>query len=96
MIYVDNIRKTKPVNFTGGRWRWKHYCHLFGDDIGELHVFAAGIGLKPNYFRDFKEFPHYDLTKNMRLLALRAGAREIPLSEWLISTSPQLLISNRQ
>ncbi len=91
MIYVDAIKKTPPTDPTGGRWRWKNYCHLFGDDLKELHALALRIGLKLNYFQNLKDFPHYDLTKTMRSRALRAGAVETNLADFLRTRKPQLV-----
>ena len=50
--------------------------HLVSDtNFDELHSFAAGIGLKREWFQD-KRLPHYDLTTNRkRVQALYAGAK---------------------
>ncbi len=49
--------------------------HLVSNlSLQELHDFAAGIGLKLEWFQN-KRVPHYDLiTPRMRQKALRAGA----------------------
>ena len=91
MIYVDAIKKTPPTDPTGGRWRWKNYCHLWADDLKQLHQVALGLGLKLEYFQNLKDFPHYDLTKTMRLRAVRAGAVETSLADWLRQRKPQLV-----
>jgi len=91
MIYVDQLQRTLPRDPAGGRWRWKNYCHLFGDDLRELHALARDIGLKREYFQDLKDFPHYDLTKTMRLRALRAGAVPTNLADWLRSRKPEMV-----
>ena len=91
MIYVDQIKATLPYDPTGGRWRWKHFCHLFGDDLKELHALALAIGVKLEYFQNLKDFPHYDLTQTMRLRALRAGAVETSLADWLRSRKPHMV-----
>ena len=72
MIHVDQLKRTLPHDMAGGRWRWKHFCHLFSDDLKELNEFALKIGLKLEYFQNLKDFPHYDLTKTMRARAVRA------------------------
>jgi hypothetical protein len=78
MIYVDDLKKCRPVDETGGRWRFQHYCHLFADSHKELHDFAIiKLGLKLEYFQNLKHFPHYDLTKTKRRLAVANGAVEI-------------------
>ncbi len=45
--------------------------------LDELHSFADKIGLKREYFQDLPGFPHYDLTKTKRALAVKNGAVEI-------------------
>jgi len=82
MIYVDPLRPCPPVDPTGGRWRFKNYCHIWSADLSELHRFAQEkLSLKLEYFQDLPGFPHYDLTKTMRLRAVRAGALEIGARE---------------
>jgi hypothetical protein len=74
-IYVDSLIKwaiTKNWPYKAGS------CHLFTDskDLDELHDFADRLGLKRSWFQSRKIVPHYDLTKNKRLQALRLGAKE--------------------
>lgn len=95
-IYVDTLQRTLPHDCAGGRWRWKNYCHLFGGDLKQLHQFALTLGLKLEYFQNLKDFPHYDLTKTMRLRALRAGAVETSLADWLRQRKPQLVFPAKQ
>jgi len=60
---------------------WKLYgrviqsCHLTADEVAELHIFAQKIGLKPGWFQPTSK-PHYDLTPNKRMEALKYGAIE--------------------
>ena len=69
-VYVDEIR----------RWWWarppfhKGSCHLTADTEGELHELAARIGLRRWWFQP-RSHPHYDLTPELREIALAAGAR---------------------
>lgn len=49
---------------------------MVADSIDELHQFAQQLGLKRNWFQP-NTIPHYDLTKNMRMKAVRYGAIEI-------------------
>lgn len=74
MIYVDSLTPCEKNK----KWKWNESCHLFtdDDDIGNLHLFAKSIGLKRQWFQDHKIMPHYDLTKNMRIKAVRRGAVE--------------------
>lgn len=75
MICVDNIM---PVFRITGKWKWKESCHLFSDygDLDELHEFAKSIGLKREWFQD-RGFPHYDLTRRKRELAVMKGAMPV-------------------
>ena len=57
-------------------WRGKMWCHLLADSLTELHDFADKLGLKREWFQDKARYPHYDITENMRLKALRIGALE--------------------
>jgi hypothetical protein len=67
-------------------WRGRKWCHLLADDIDELHSFAASLGLKPSWFQDKGNFPHYDLTESKRELALRRGAVAVSRQEvWQIA-----------
>jgi hypothetical protein len=94
MICIDQLKKTQPYDPSGGRWRWKNYCHLFGDDLKELNEFALKIGVKLEYLQNLKDFPHYALTKTMRARAMRAGAVETNLADWLRGRKPQLLFQH--
>lgn len=81
-IYVDEPQ-TWNENF-------KDFCHLWSDtmDVDELNVFAARLGLKLSWLQcshglRCKDFWHYDISKGKRALALRLGAVNKPLMEWL-------------
>lgn len=59
-------------------WKLGPSCHMLGDTEEELHAFALGIGLKRAWFQESKgSMPHYDLTVNKRILAVKMGAIEI-------------------
>jgi len=75
--YVDELFGCLPTR----RWRYRKACHLTADTVDELHDFAACIGLKRVWFQDHSRIPHYDLTPNKRMAALRAGARSITVRE---------------
>ena len=67
-IYVDNPRKYKK--------RGKQWCHLFTDDPDtiKLHEFAKKVlHLKRQWF-DGKRWPHYDITPEQQMIALKRGA----------------------
>lgn len=73
-VYVDELT---TVCVRSKRWPYSHSCHLVADCIEELHSFARGMRLKRTWFQDQSSLPHYDLTKNFRILAVKLGAIEI-------------------
>ena len=57
-------------------------CHLATDGaLDELHAFAARLGMRRAWFQDHRIAPHYDLTPERRILALRLGAVEVSARE---------------
>ncbi len=74
-VYVDRLRD----------YGWRHgpSCHLIADSIEELIEFAAGIGLKLEWFQP-KSSPHFDLTADARELAIDRGAIELTQREVVI------------
>lgn len=63
-----------------GRW----WCHLLCDDFSpqgleQLHLFARQIGAPVRAYHDPEGHPrpHYDLTPELRELALEQGARAL-------------------
>jgi hypothetical protein len=88
MIVVDELRvwpHARPPFHRGS-------CHLMyagGEDIdGDLHAFAARLGLRREWFQSHPRYPHYDLTPTKRQLAVRLGAREV--------TARQMVRARRQ
>lgn len=74
-----------PVARRVGARHGHMWCHLWcapGDEA-ELHALAARIGLRRAWFQDKPGFPHYDLVPTRRAAAIRAGAEETDLREWL-------------
>lgn len=58
--------------------------HLITDaDLGELHQFAAKLGLKREWFQDSNpRHPHYDLTtQRIRKRALALGAQLVSVRD---------------
>jgi hypothetical protein len=47
---------------------------MFADTKEELLSLAKKIGLSPNWLQNKRGFLHFDLTINMRVKAIRAGA----------------------
>ena len=72
-VYVDEMSVCVPNE----NWRYKQSCHLVADTVEELHYFAGRMRLNPAWFQDKPELPHYDLTRRMRLLAVKLGAIEV-------------------
>lgn len=71
-VYVDDL-----LNWGGSKsFPWKWSCHMYADDIEELHQFAVRIGMKRVWFQDHPRLPHYDLTEKRRKKAIRLGAIE--------------------
>lgn len=86
-VYVDDFGIPATVGAVRGRW-----SHLIADTRGELHEFAARLGLRRAWFQDPtvngkpKAVPatraaenwHYDVTAGKREQAIRLGAVPIP------------------
>jgi hypothetical protein len=70
-VYIDSA-------FVHGDWgKWSGGGHLQADTPGELHAFAAQLGLKRAWFQSRPgrpEMDHYDCTRSKRELALKLGA----------------------
>lgn len=52
-------------------------CHLVADDVDTLHAMADKIGVSRRWFQNKPGFPHYDICKAKRELAVGFGAIEI-------------------
>lgn len=73
-VYIDPQSKC----LVSRAWRWPTSCHMFSDSLEELHAFAARIGLRREWFQlSHGTFPHYDLHKYRRRLAIANGAIEL-------------------
>lgn len=55
-------------------------CHMVGDTVDELHKMAERLGLRRDWFQGGR-FPHYDVCKSKRALAIALGAVEITSKE---------------
>lgn len=69
-------------------YRGTMYCHMMSDQPGqagldELHAFAASIGLIRIWFQNKPGYPHYDISKNKRYLAIRKGAEAVTDQEMI-------------
>lgn len=74
-VYVDCLRDWG--------WRLGPSCHLIADTLGELHAFAAKLGLKRAWFQNKRSGPHYDLTVSKRQAAVALGALELENREFV-------------
>jgi len=64
-VYVDDA----VIHWRGQRW-----AHLMADTLDELHAFAARLGIPRRAFQDKTSGAHYDVTTELRELALQLGA----------------------
>jgi hypothetical protein len=48
---------------------------LVADSVGELHAFAAQLGLRKEWFQHRTMYPHYDVTLSVQRRALALGAQ---------------------
>jgi len=74
-VYVD-----EPI----WEWRGRRWCHLTADDTGELHDFAARLGLVRQWFQLKPGRPwhdHYDLPGEVRAQAVAMGATPLTTRE---------------
>jgi hypothetical protein len=80
-IFVDHL-----VAYPHAPYGHRLWCHMMTDDLSdhgleELHTMARKIGLSRSFFQNKRYLPHYDLTAQRRLLALRYGAQEVTSKE---------------
>lgn len=75
-ILVDELRE-----YPGAALPFSAWCHMATDgDFGELHAFAARLGLRRAWFqRD-----HYDLPAHGRAAAVALGAEQVATGELLL------------
>jgi hypothetical protein len=67
-VYVDKLRDYG--------WHRGPSCHLIADSVDELIEFAVAMGLRREWFQP-KSTPHFDLTGELRTLAVEMGAIEL-------------------
>ena len=86
--YVDRLfvrESREPQARRVGQRHGHRWCHLWADTPQELHAMAKRVGMRPEWFQDKNGFPHYDLVPPRRAAAVRAGAIELELADWLRS-----------
>ncbi len=76
-LYVDPLMPTRRSR----RWPYGQACRLAADTPGQLADFAAKLNLSAWWFRTDPRLPHYDLSPEMRALAVRLGAMEVTARE---------------
>ena len=70
-VYVDELQiwpHARHACFRQGS------AHLTADGPGELHAFAASLGLRRAWYQDHPLHPHYDLSPGKHVQALEHGA----------------------
>lgn len=75
MVYVGSLFRC----LTHPHWPWEWAAHLEADTPRELGAFAMRLRLRRSWRQKpttRHPWPHYDLTKNKRDEAVRAGAIE--------------------
>lgn len=85
-VYVDalfeQVAKGAAARAVGER-NGNQWCRMWSDDPDALHAMADRLDLKREWFQRAGRVPHYDLTPGKRAQAIKAGAKEQDLSEWL-------------
>jgi len=57
-------------------------CHLLADTVEELHAMADHLGVSRRWFQNDR-YPHYDICKAKRAIAVQLGATEISRREFV-------------
>lgn len=52
-------------------------CHMFAENLEDLHAMADKIGVARRWFQNKPGFPHYDICKSKRAVAVGLGAVEV-------------------
>jgi hypothetical protein len=58
-------------------WRGQRWAHLMADTLEELHAMAQHLGIPRRAFQNKASGAHYDVTADLRALAIAAGALAI-------------------
>ena len=57
--------------------------HMIADSLEELHEMADKIGVARRWFQKDASFPHYDVCKAKRELAIKLGAVPVDRNEFV-------------
>jgi len=74
-VFVD------PPVFPYGRMKM---CHMIADTEQELHEMADAIGVNRKWYQRKASFPHYDICKSKRAIAVELGAQEVTSKELVL------------
>lgn len=79
-VYVDPLQdRGVRIGRIGPVW-----CHMAADTSAELHAMAERIGMKPEWVQNpGTQTEHYDLVPTRRDLAVRYGAVELGVKEFV-------------
>ena len=80
MIFIDPPRNHPKTPRGMNPW-----CHIWSstNDLEELRAFADRMGLKRSWYQRRPGFPHYDVTGKNIALAIKMGAHQKSLKQWL-------------
>jgi hypothetical protein len=101
MVYVDPLfvheSKDSRAKFVGTRTGHK-WCHMWCDqgDEEKLHKIADKIGMKRIWFQDRPNFAHYDLVPSKRILAIKNGAVECSLYDWIRGGRKPIIVKKEE
>lgn len=70
--------------------------HMASPDLEELHKMAALIGIKRKWFQNDENYPHYDICKSKKALAIKHGTIEISDGELIKRCYPNLKLFNQE
>lgn len=89
--YVDPLFVWPARNARVRRVGERHghqWCHLWADTLEELHAMAKKVGMRAEWFQQDARLPHYDLVPPRRAEAVRLGAIEFELADWMKGKRP--------
>ena len=72
------------------KYRRMVMCHMVADTLEELHEMADKIGIDRKWFQSDSRYPHYDICKTKRALAVENGAKEVTGRDIVLMFNPAL------